>query len=338
MAPMVRSTATANVSRLRPTISACSSGDDHRVDLLGEIQSAAVDPNHSVSDLLRKCQILAFRLKHEPFKQWVAHELNGYPDGSSLPPYRAEIHGQLKAQTAGPFGSGANNIEVPLSLIPESVRDEATRFAFYQGVAVLESLVVGARAGGQGTIHSPFPVDLAARIEILEGHQTMRIWNEVPISIVSGILDQVRNRALNFALEIEAENPAAGSRRGETKQDDPPIPLARADVIFQTVIQGGQVAIGPNASLQVEVVPGDRESLMHYLEGLGVSDSDRADLRAALDEDATEDDSGRRPGKRVSAWLGRIGLTLASSGGRVSEGTVAGLIAAAVARYLGLAP
>jgi hypothetical protein len=308
------------------------------VDLLAEIQAAAVDPHHSVSDLLRKCQILAFRLKHEPFKQWVAHELNGYPNEASLPAYRAEIHGQLKAQTVGPFGSGANNIEVPLSLIPESVRDEATRFAFYQGVAVLESLVAAAKDGGQGTIHSPFPVDLAARIQILEGHQTMRMWNEVPISVVSGILDQVRNRALNFVLEIEAENPAAGVRTTEATQSDPPVPLARADVIFQTVIQGGQVAIGPNASVQVAVVPGDRESLMRYLEGLGVDPSDRAELSVALDEDAAGGGSEQAPGKRVSAWLGRVGLRLASSGGRISEGAVGGLIASAVARYLGLAP
>ncbi len=308
------------------------------MDLLADIQTAAVDPSHSVSDLLRKCQVLAFRLKHEPFKQWVAYELNGYPNEASLPTYRADIHAQLKAQTVGPFGSGANNIEVPLSLIPESVRDEATRFAFYQGVAVLESLVVGAKTSGQNMIHSPFPVDVAARIQILQGHQTMRMWNEVPVSVVSGILDQVRNRALNFVLEIETENPAAGERTPAATQAEPPVPLARADMIFQTVIRGGQVAIGPNASVQVAVVPGDRDSLMRYLEGLGVDPADRAELNAALDEDAAEAGTDEAPGKRVAAWLGRVGLKLASSGGRISEGAVGGLIAAAVARYLGLAP
>ncbi len=47
------------------------------MSLLTEIQAAATDPSHSTADLLRKCQILAFRLRHEPFKQWVGHELSG---------------------------------------------------------------------------------------------------------------------------------------------------------------------------------------------------------------------------------------------------------------------
>lgn len=306
------------------------------MDLLADIQATAVDRKQSVSDLLRKCQILAFRLKHEPFKQWVAHELNGYANAASLPGYRSDIHGQIKAQTVGPFGSGANNAEVPLSLIPEAVRDDATRFAFYQGVAVLESLVEGATTRGQGSIISPFPVDLAARITIFEMQQTVRMWNEVPVSVVSGILDQVRNRALNFVLEIEAENPAAGAANSDATRAEPPVPLGRADMIFHTVIQGGQVAIGPNASVQVAVIPGDRDSLMRYLEGLGIEASDRAELIAALDDDAGERSREMGPGARVSAWIGRVGLKLAGSGGRIGEGAVAGLIAAAIARYFGM--
>lgn len=32
-----------------------------------------------VSDLLRKCKILAYRLGNDDFKSWVENELNGYP-------------------------------------------------------------------------------------------------------------------------------------------------------------------------------------------------------------------------------------------------------------------
>ena len=49
--------------------------------LLQEIQTAATDPALSLSDMLRKCQILAFRLRHEPFKALASHELNGCPAG-----------------------------------------------------------------------------------------------------------------------------------------------------------------------------------------------------------------------------------------------------------------
>ena len=88
------------------------------MDLLADIQAAAVDPNHSLSDLLRKCQILAFRLRHEPFKAWVAHELGGYPKDATLPPYRASLRGEIKAHLSGPFGSVGKNVPVPLSPDP----------------------------------------------------------------------------------------------------------------------------------------------------------------------------------------------------------------------------
>lgn len=311
--------------------------EDVFMDLLTDIQGAAVDPNHSVGDLLRKCQILAFRLKHEPFKAWVGHELNGYPNDATLPQYRASMRGELKAHLSGPFGSSGQNVPVPISLFPTAVRDDMTRSDFYQGVGMLESLVAQAEQVGQTAMQTSFPVEIYARLEIWQGYQTMRMWLEVPINAVAGVLDQVRSRALEFVLEIEAENPAAGEpKRGDGNLAEPPVSLARADAIFYNVIFGGQVAIGPNASVEVDVVPGELDSLMRYLEQHGVEKSDRDELAEAIEADAAEDASTTGPGKRVAAWLGRSTLKVAASGGRVGEGTAAAVLAAAVARYLGL--
>ena len=301
------------------------------MNLLVDIQAAAVDPKHSLSDLLRKCQILAFRLRHEPFKTWVGHELNGYPNDATLPPYRASMRGEIKANLSGPFGSDGKNVPVPLSLIPAEARDKATRFDFYQGVAALESTVERAKAGDHGTIQSLFPVEAYAPLEIWEGYQTMSMWLQVPISSVVGVLDQVRSRALEFVLEIEAENPKAG----EEATTDPPVSLARADAIFNTVIFGGQVAVGPNASVEVSVSPGDLTSLLGYLESQGVERAERDELGEAIKEDEAEG-AREKPGRRVAAWLGRVTLKVAASGGRVGEGTAAAVIGTAVARYFGL--
>lgn len=46
---------------------------------------------------------------------------------------------------------------------------------------------------------------------------------------------------------------------------EPPIPIARANAIFSTVIYGGQVAVGPNPLVSLGVTAGDIESLMRYL-------------------------------------------------------------------------
>jgi hypothetical protein len=295
------------------------------MSLLDEIQAAATDPSHSLSDMLRKCQILAFRLRHEPFKSWVNHELNGYPAGVTVPSYRTGYHGAMKAQLAGPFGSSANNVEVPTTIFPESIRDEVNAFTFNQGVAALESLVVDSRSAGHSSIMTPFPVEIAAGITLWQGYQTLRIWTELPIATVISILDQVRSRALEFTLEIEAENPDAGASGGS----EPPVPLPRADAIFNTVILGGQVAVGPGAA--VNVTQGDLGSLMRYLETLGVEIADRNALEEALRADKD------KLGPRVKTWLGEMAIKATASGGRIAEAAAGGAIAVAIGRYLGLA-
>jgi hypothetical protein len=297
------------------------------VSLLTEIQTAATDPGVPLSDLLRKCQILAFRLRHEPFKEWVAHELNGYPDETPLPKYRGPFAGEVKADLAGPLGSGAKNVGVPLSNIPDEIRVDLRSMSFYQGVGMLASLIADASRVGETSVKSMYSSELAALTPVWQNYQTIAMWVEVPIASVAGVLDQVRSRALEFVLEIEAENPEAGATATATVA--PPVPLARADAIFNTVIYGGQVAIGPKAT--VNVTPGDLASLMAFLEAQGVAAADREELAAAL-----KTDKGKL-GPRVKAWLGEMAVKAAGAGGRIGEGAAGGLIAVAVARFLGLA-
>jgi hypothetical protein len=69
---------------------------------------------------------------------------------------------------------------------------------------------------------------------------------------------------------------------------------------------------------------------MAYLEAQGVSPEDRKELDAALAADKG------KLGPRVRDWLGSLAVEATSSGGRVVESAVAGLAAAAIARFLGI--
>jgi hypothetical protein len=136
----------------------------------------------------------------------------------------------------------------------------------------------------------------------------------------------VRSKALEFTLEIEVENPEAGEA---TPGGAPPVPLARADIIFNTTIYGGNVAVGTNPTVQV--VQGDLGSLMTYLEAQSVEQADRAALEAALAEDKGT------LGERVKGWLGEMAAKTVSVSGAVAEKAAIGVIAAAVLKYLGIA-
>jgi hypothetical protein len=136
--------------------------------------------------------------------------------------------------------------------------------------------------------------------------------------------------------------PYAAARTSQVRADVRSIFAGRASTVaergsqvFHTVIFGGTAAIGPNASVQVNVTPGDLSSLMGFLAQHGVDEADRQALTEALasDENAGGDE---RPGERVRDWLGRASIKIAASGARVGEQTGAALLAAAIAKYLGL--
>jgi hypothetical protein len=45
---------------------------------IDEVIATAADDKQPVSNVLRKCLILAFELKNEKLKTWVEKELNGF--------------------------------------------------------------------------------------------------------------------------------------------------------------------------------------------------------------------------------------------------------------------
>jgi hypothetical protein len=58
------------------------------MSLLRDIQDELVSPNGDVTNVLRKCKILAARLRSEELALWLGWELNGYPESQPTPEYR----------------------------------------------------------------------------------------------------------------------------------------------------------------------------------------------------------------------------------------------------------
>ena len=61
---------------------------DLRMKLLDEIVELTAGDDVRLVTLLRKCLIVAARLKNESLRQWVTAELNGYADHLTMPDYR----------------------------------------------------------------------------------------------------------------------------------------------------------------------------------------------------------------------------------------------------------
>lgn len=208
--------------------------------LLDEIEKAAIDSTTPLADVLRRCKVLAARLRDAEFSKWVGHELNGYGEDTDLPRYRVLEAAQSLGHFSGPFGSGLRNAPIPLALVPEKLRSVVDHRDFRQPVGELQAMTQGGP-----TLNAKWSPDLVAYIAhnspMYERMVLMDAWTPIPTAFIKGILDTVRTRILDFALALQTENPTAGDAPPNAP---PPIPAATISQHFHTTIIGGQATVG----------------------------------------------------------------------------------------------
>ena len=73
------------------------------MNLLEEIINGSTDDTVSTSNLLRKVQIVAYRLGALELSSWTKAELNGYEVAERLSSYRSEISTPVAAICPGPM-------------------------------------------------------------------------------------------------------------------------------------------------------------------------------------------------------------------------------------------
>ena len=292
------------------------------MSLLRDIQDNAIGNGTSVEVLLRQCLVLGARLHLRPLTEWAQLELNGYPDDVPRPPYRPRIHTQVLADVAGPFGSGAKNAPLASTSIPddfEFVKDYLFWTEIRQKVPEIEALV----ATGETEFQIPWPQEILAPLQgvFFKDMIVVAARQIVPATVYSSTLSGIKERVLQFALDIEAENPDAG----EARPDEEPVAEPKAAQIFHQNFFGDYATVG-NAGRDVnqdihEAV--ETEGLLAALRGLGVPEHDQAALAEAVRED---EETGTFPGLKTRAWLATLERGGVSLGSGISVGVAVGLI------------
>ena len=301
------------------------------MSLLAEIQNECLAKDGSVSRLLRLCLQLAARLKHEPLKTWVLHELNGYPDAEAVPDYR--FH---HTRSLGFFADHFTRVtlQIPGNILPEPLKTRFNTARMDQPIRQYEELLEGLSTDA---FQMPWPQELALRYgPKVSPIQCLKMWQELPRSAVAGLVDTVKTRVLSMVLDIEMENPSAGEIAGTTQ----PISENKVAQIFNTNIYGGQVgnvAAGSSGVTQQvgdQVVAGDLASLAKYLGSIGVTDQESVQLVSALEDDQASGHPGI--GGRVTEWLANLRQRVNVVGADIAKQSLAGVAAQAVLLYLGI--
>lgn len=158
-----------------------------------ELQGDALSNAVPVTTLLRKTFLVATKLGLDQFRQWAEWEMNGYPDGVQLPPYR-NIRGQIEAR---------NPVRGWIPVIFATSED--AELLSQRGCAIaipeLEALL---KNGRPTTLSMPLPHD---QQELLNAGQRrpMVMAFRCSSAAVDALMSATRDTILKWTLQLEQE-------------------------------------------------------------------------------------------------------------------------------------
>jgi hypothetical protein len=293
--------------------------------LLEQIRDDAIDEKVGIGQVLRKCLVLADRLGHADFKAWVQRELNGYKVGDEVPPYR-----QISVTAKGMFVSPAwkiGPVSIPPGAFPDGYELMAVAGKLTLPIAAYPDLIT--EAGGDA-ICTPIPAHIFPKIHLFTDMTCIEAHQELAPSQLRGLIETVRNRTLEFVLQLQNESPRAGEEIGQT-----PAPLETVEQVFNTTIMGNVANLASGSSNfqqqgTINVQPGDLPSLERFLGESGVPALDLVELKRAVEKEPPSPEKTEL-GPRVASWIGRAAVKLGAT-------FSADLVAKAIAAYYGFPP
>jgi len=306
------------------------------MSLLRDIQNDVIDTNVDISVILRKCKVLAVRLGNKPFENWVNQELNGYKNKKLLPDYRI-VQIYSKGHFSGPFGSGIKNADIPLSCIPEEFRENLSKCYFTEPIAYYINSLKNSKGDN---FEEQWPPDLVAHTgrDIYQGMNCMSAWKLIPNSSIFSLIEAIKNRILNFVLEIEKEAPDAGEDSPKNQKISP----ERVSQVFNTTIYGNvgnisEASQNINQTATINVSKNDLNSLKAYLSSVGIPKSEIQKLEVAIQKDPAEKVSKtQKLGNKVLAWIKSASSKIKNEAFPVLQSVSANLITRAILKYYGI--
>ena len=284
--------------------------------LLDDIINLAIDGSQPLPDILRKCLLLGHELKNQQLKDWANQELNGYRSGKNVPEYRV-IPALARGNFIGPFHAQYNHYLIPSGVLEEKHREFAERVYLVQSVSAYADVLKERDAKSSGGFLTfnwdPNMVGYYQEKLMQGGFICHAAWQEIPASAIAEMLDTIRNRTLNMALQIKDELGTSYTNLRKIESDETESKIQ--SIIFQntggtTTVAFGQANVDASQH-QTVIAVGDRKALDEALTNAGL---DRQDLDGLTDAIQTD---GAKPGNKVGEWIKKHASKVLSGGVKV---------------------
>ena len=265
---------------------------------------------------------------------WVNEELNGYTSTENLPEYRV-----VPAGATGLFvGPGWARFQqgIPSGVLKKEHRKWAESVDVAQSIGTLEHLL----GSGPDSLTFPWDNNLVVRYrdELEDEWQLFSASQQLAKSTIAGIVDTVRTRVLNMALEIQSEI-------GDNDEDLKKITSEESKKVDQTIVNkiyGGNFYLSSGNSTmtattiqqqQQNIVSGDWKQLENVLKNAGIADDDVKELSAAVKSDGDEKlpESGS-----VIKWIKATAPTVLTGGVKMGAEIGRAVLTEMLMQYYGL--
>jgi hypothetical protein len=290
--------------------------------IVSELQELAANGNTSISELIRKARMVATKLKLSEFNEWLGHELHGYPSNAKVPDYRV-IDGDLRARNP------VNGVLMPIRFDAE-LTEKISRVEILQPIGTLEDLL-NAEAESLQVPLTPRELQFVHRL-MDDFHRSWVLpFRLVSPTQVTTIVDGVRNRILDWALELESKGIVGN---GMTFSQDEQKKAANINIGSFQGILGDVSHSSVSQNLEMNVTRNDFDSLREMLLGMKLPEEEVTNLKAALESDAPPKEKGHL-GKRVSEWFGGVAGKIASGAYKLTVDAALQHITTGIWRYYG---
>ena len=296
--------------------------------LVFELQADAINREVSCSDLLRKALVVSRKLEVDSIENWLYQELNGYsdPSGDKIPNYRI-VRGQIKA--LNPY-HGYQPVYFENPKVAEKLSKRKTEQPIAELIALLENREKGS------LFHSPLPQNIISNLmaNISSASPPTLV---IPHTEIVRILDVVRNRVLEWALELEKKGIIGKGMTFSTEERK-----AADQVTYQTItnigsIQNSQLLQNsPDASQNFQM-GADLEQILAFIEkintkkeDLGLDEESANELQAEISTITTQSSSPKPKLNIITEALKSIRSILK----RVTDNVTTSVLLAQIEKFL----
>lgn len=280
------------------------------------LQRKILDPNVLDVDVLRSAYSVAVKLGLEEFKAWINNELNGYQVESQLPSYRT-VHCELKVND--PY-RGWTTVQVPEHFLDtfckRPIRDSLPQLSY-------------ALASPGDCFYFPFQGDTLCAVQKFCGcNYEAGVF--VQYHVFSDIISSVRNKLLEWSLELEA-NGILGDGLEFSLEDKREARMTEINIHSFNGVLGDVTDSTVTQNINVQNIDkGDFDSLASFLSSQKIPSQDIESLRAAIEKD------GNVSGSAVGAWTIDVLKKSASGLLGVPADVTIKVITSALERYFGV--